>query len=352
MISEIPFPAGFTLLGKTGISTYSILLMIAFLVASYLAPRELRRRGLDPEAADWSLLLAVVGAIVGSKVFFIFEIWHKIWIVHDGFWETFYYVFFHYSGMKERFPGTPGIEGLWENLLQGGGLVFYGGFLVSFASIYLYLRWRRYSIWRYGDAFMPSLALGYAIGRLGCMVSGDGCYGYGASVSIPLFTMVYGPADGQCGDPHAWWLPYMCSAGVRVWNTPLMESVLSTGLFAFLMLWVRHQRFRPGMMVAIFLIFNGLARFAVEFLRINDAVIPLFDHPTFEQDGVLVDLVHHNDRYLQHPPDYYFRNWHWYGFTQSQIMGLVLVFIGGAWIGLRKLWLKDEQPDPVEKSAH
>lgn len=339
MFREIPFPAGLMLGDRTGISTYSIMLMIAFLVASYLSPRELRRRGLNPEAADWSLLLAVIGAIVGSKIFFVFEIWHKIWVVNDGFWDTFYHVFLTWDGMRGRLGASSGAESLWKNVFGGGGLVFYGGFIMSFTSIYLYLRSQGYAIWRYGDAFMPSLALGYAIGRMGCMISGDGCYGHGASFAIPLFTMVYGPEDGACSIPNAWWLPYMCSAGVRVWNTPLMESTLSLGLFFFLTYWVRHQNFRPGMMVAIFLIFNGLARFAVEFLRINDAVIPVFDHPSYEIDGELKSLVHHND---QVPTAAYFENWHWYGFTQSQITALVLVALGSLWMTIAQLYKRDD----------
>lgn len=354
MISEIPFPGGFTLLGKTGISTYSIMLMIAFLVASYLAPRELHRRGLQPEAADWSLLIAVVGAIIGSKIFFVFEIWHKIWVVDTGFFNTFYYVFFTWKGMRNRWEDDPDIEGFWENLLSGGGLVFYGGFIVAFLSIWVYLRVNKYPIWRYGDAFMPSMALGYAIGRLGCLISGDGCFGHASGVYIPLITMVYGPESGGCGgtDPNmAWQLPYMCSDGVRVWNTPMIESLLSFGLFLFLMLWVRHQKFRPGMMVAMFLIFNGLARFSVEFLRLNDAVIPFFDPPMYTVDGETVQLTHHIDMRVVHPSAIYFENWHWYGLTQSQITGLVLASIGAAWVILGKLWKRDEEGDPADQGG-
>ncbi len=340
MFRFIPYPEGFTLFGQPGLSLYSIMLMAAFLTASFLAPRELRRRGLDAEAADYSLLLAVVGAIVGSKVFFIVEIWDKVWYNRFGFWDTFTSVFFTWEGMAARFPQQA--TGMWPNLLTGGGLVFYGGFIFAFSMVYFYLRRKGYSVWRYGDAYMPSLALGYAIGRLGCFFSGDGCFGHGAGANIPLLTWVYGPGEGGCStDPNAWWLPYMCTDGVRVWNTPVMESIMSLGLFFLMMFWARKQNFRPGMLVAIFLIYNGVARFAVEFLRITDAVIPLIARPIITYQGIPVANATPGD-FGSMPPREFFDAWHWYGLTQAQIIAISLLVIGVAWIIIGKLYKKDD----------
>lgn len=324
MLSEFKLP--FTIPGTTidSISTFSILLMIAFLTASYLAPRELKRRGLREEAADWSILLAVFGAIVGSKIGFVFEVWSRIWIVDESWSNTLYYILFFKNGMGEKYPGQA--MGLWEALFSRGGLVFYGGLALTFLLIYIYLRrsFGKENVWRYGDALMPSLAIGYAIGRLGCMVSGDGCYGYGSSYDIPLLTMVYGPGAA------------MSSAGVRVWNTPVMEAFLSAGLFAFYMLWARYQPFRPGLQTAIFLCYNGVARFLVEFLRINNAVWAMLPPPVYEGKP----LPHHNF-ISSNPPAYYFENWHWYGPTQAQFTALALVALGVAWIVVRKLYIKE-----------
>lgn len=74
LLGQILAPLCYGVLGLRGISTFSILLMLAFLSASFLLPRELTRRGLRPEIADWTILLGVVGAIVGSKVFYVFEV--------------------------------------------------------------------------------------------------------------------------------------------------------------------------------------------------------------------------------------------------------------------------------------
>ncbi|MCB1322424.1 MAG: prolipoprotein diacylglyceryl transferase, partial [Leptospiraceae bacterium] len=328
------------ILGQPGLSTYSIMLMIAFLTASFLAPRELRRRGLRPEVADWGLLIAVIGAIVGSKVFYILEIWGRIWIIDLSWWDTFKEVFFSWDGMADRIPGA---MGMWSSLFDPGGLVFYGGFIFAFGGIYFYLRYLGVEIWRYGDAFMPSLAIGYAIGRLGCLISGDGCFGHAASANIPLLTMVYGPENGICNsDPSlAYQHPYVCSMGVNVWNTPLMESLLSTGLFIAYMAWLRHKNFRPGMLVAIFLIFNGVARFSVEFLRLNDAIIPILDAPVHMTEYGIPRAVSEYRRGGTQPLAEFFQYWHWYGFTQAQITAFFLIAIGSAWMVIGKLWKRD-----------
>ncbi len=350
MIRSIPLPFNIRLFDEPGISTFSLLLMASFLTASFLTPRELKRRGLHPEVADYCLLLAVIGAIVGSKVFFAVEQWHRIWYVDLSFWDSFKTVFFSWDGMQARFPeGREGREfaGLWPTLFSREGLVFYGGFAFAFGMIYAYLRWRKLEIWRYGDAYMPALALCYAIGRLGCFVSGDGCFGFASGVNIPLLTWVYGPSGGNCtSDPGAWWLPYLCTDGIRVWNTPVIEAIASLGLFFLLQSWASKQNFRPGMLIAIFLIYNGVARILVEFLRLTDAVIPLLDPPMYYNAfGALVSVVAEAPRGM--PPASYFENYHWWGITQAQIVGLALILVGAAWIGLRQLYKKDDANQPA-----
>ena len=340
MLSEIPFPAGISFLGRQGLSTFSILLMLAFISASFFIPRELRRRGLDPNVADWSILLAILGAILGSKVFFIFEVWSRIWILDIGFWNTFYRVFFTWDGM--RYAGG---ESMWAQLFSGSGLVFYGGFCFAFLFIYVYLRIKKLHVWKYADSYALSLALAYGIGRLGCFVSGDGCFGHAASYHIPLISWVYGPADGNCPtDPAlAWNYPYMCSSGVRVWNTPVIESFFSIALFGILMLWGRYQNFRPGMLIAIFIIWNASMRFMIEFLRLNDAAIPILPAPTYEENGAQAYLPHHvQERSSLHPNAKYFLNWRWHGFTQAQIVAFFLFCTTLFWIWAGKLYKRGE----------
>ncbi len=339
MFSEIPYPEGISFLGRSGLSSFSLMLMAAFISALYIVKHDLKRRKLRVEIADGILLWAVIGSIVGSKIFFVFEIWSRIWVIDIGFWDTLYRVFFTWNGMQHA-----GGESLWGNLFSGSGLVFYGGFAFACLSLYLYLRFSKVSIWQYADSAVLGLAIGYAIGRLGCFVSGDGCFGHAAGVHIPLFTWVYGPESGNCpNDPALGWkYPYLCTDGVAVWNTPLMESLVSLSLLAWFLLRGRYQNFRPGMLLATFMIVNGLARFLVEFIRLNDAVIAILAPPAISIDGSEVSLPHHVAEGLASTPNRdYFTHWHWYGFTQSQLFALVLILIAIVWIWRGKLYRKD-----------
>lgn len=325
MWSEIPL--GFTIPGTSinSISTFSIMMILAFLTGSYLAGKEAIRKKLDPQVVEHHVFLAVIGTIIGAKIGFVWEVWDKIWVPDpNGFWETLKYILFYYHGMGEKFP-TQAV-GLWESLFSRGGLVFYGGFLGGALFIYLHTVYKKLPKWEYGDIYFMMLAIGYGIGRLGCMISGDGCYGYASNIDIPIFTMVFGPNSA------------MSTMGVRVWNTPLIEAILSWILFAWMWFKGKFLNYKPGFLSALFLVYNGTARFLVEFLRINDAMIPILPHPTYNGK----ELLHHN-HWPGNPPAFYFENWHWYGFTQSQIIGILLVLVGIIWIYKGKLYLKENK---------
>ncbi len=113
MIDRIPIPNPF---GWEGLSTFSLLMMLAFLVGSYTLPKELARKKLDPSHSDWLIFLGILGTLIGAKVFFIFEIWDQIFVNVPGYEGRFIYPITHWNG----FPGQPG---LWSSLFSGGGLV-------------------------------------------------------------------------------------------------------------------------------------------------------------------------------------------------------------------------------------
>ena len=336
MFSEIPFPFGIHFLNRYGISTFSIMMMLCFVSASYIGPRELARRGLKPEMAEWYILLSIIGTLIGAKVFFVFEVWSRIWKVDVGFWDTFYHVFFTWNGMSHI-----GGESMWGHLFSGSGLVFYGGLIVSYTIIYLDVKKRKLDFPRYGDVLIILLIFGYGIGRLGCFISGDGCFGKATTVNIPLLTWIYGPSDGYCpSDPALKWAyPYVCSAGLRVWNTPVIEAFFSFLLFAIVMLWVRFQNFRPGFTIAIFFVWNGLVRFLVEFIRLNDSVIDVLP----KSGG--------GDNFNYFGTQSFFQNWQWSGFTQAQIIAIFLIISGLSWIFYKKLYLRDDKNDISKKAT-
>src|SRR5262249_50656130 len=111
---------------------------------------------------------------------------------------------------------------------------------------------------RGADAVAPALAIGQAIGRIGCQVAGDG--DWGQTTTLP-WGMAYPYA--VVGWPYA--------EGVRAHPTPLYEGLAYFGVFAFLW-WRRREAAPDGTMFAWYLVLMPMARFLVEFVRTNRVV--------------------------------------------------------------------------------
>jgi phosphatidylglycerol:prolipoprotein diacylglycerol transferase len=306
MIDRIPVPNFF---GWDGPSTFSILMMLAFLTASYMLPKEFKRKGLEPSHSDTMILLGIIGTLIGAKVFFIFEIWDQVFVNSPGFEGRFLYPITHWYG----FPGQPG---LWSSLFSGGGLVFYGGFLTGFLFVYLFMKSKGLNYGLYFDAVVPSMSIGYAIGRLGCFISGDGCYGFATDVEIPLLVFNYHGAH---------------PSGVPVWNTPVMESIMAFGYFAYFQYWAKLQGFRKYSLTCQFLIIHGAARLAIEFLRVNKAMIPFIDPPQMSN----IPDSSQNPEFLT--------GYYWHGFSQSQYISIALIAFGIFYFIKGKLWIRDSK---------
>lgn len=304
----LPFKIHIPFLGISTdlLSTYTLFFVGAFIVGVFIARMELRRRRLNVREAERVFALSILGTMIGSKLGFVWEISDRIFIEKS--------------------------VTLADALFSPGGLVFYGGLIASILILVLYFKANKYSITEYGDAFIPSLALGYAVGRMGCMVSGDGCYGQAAHFHIPFFTGIWGPNA------------LISTASVRVWNTPLMEALLSLGLFFYIWNWARYQSFRRGYFIALFLIFNGSARFLVEFLRLNEPVLNILDTPTIQtHSGIAIPLNYDNAVLSGKGAAYFFLNWHWYGFTRAQVVAVILMIVGWIWMWRGRLW--ERKPD-------
>ncbi len=124
---------------------------------------------------------------------------------------------------------------------------------------------------RFLDMTATALALGYAIGRIGCQVSGDGDYGIRSKLPWAM------------GYPHGT-LP--TPPGVTVQPTPIYETVAMC-LVAYL-LWQLRDRVRPGVVFALYLVLSGLERFLVEFIRRNKEVLVGLTAPQLESIVLLL----------------------------------------------------------------
>jgi phosphatidylglycerol:prolipoprotein diacylglycerol transferase len=210
-------------IGPLTLQTFGLMFALAFLAAGALVHKRLGELG---KPADWAYEIgfaALFGGVVGSRVYFVIQ---------------------NYDSVKEDLLG---------HLFSGSGLVWYGGAIGGALAVVLWARYRDFLKLALLDLAAPALALGYAIGRCGCQLSGDGDYGK--------------PWDG----PWAMAYPHGTLPTDRtVQPTPIYET-LAMGLGAWI-LWQLRDRYRAGVLFAIYLVYAGAERFLVEFIRRNHDV--------------------------------------------------------------------------------
>jgi phosphatidylglycerol---prolipoprotein diacylglyceryl transferase len=210
-------------LGPIELQTFGICFALGFLASGALIARRLRELGRPPDWAYEIVFAALIGGLVGSRVDFLIQNWDEV------------------SG------------DLLENVFSGSGLVWFGGLVGGALGVVLWARWRGWLGLQLLDTCAAPLAIGYAVGRVGCQVSGDGDYGEPSdlpwAMAYPEGTV---PTDEE------------------VHPTPVYET-LAMGLVA-VVLWRLRDRFATGVLFGLYLILAGLERFLVEFIRRNDAV--------------------------------------------------------------------------------
>jgi phosphatidylglycerol---prolipoprotein diacylglyceryl transferase len=209
-------------IGPLTLHTFGLMFGLAFLAAGVLVGRRLRELG---KPADWAyeiIFCGLAGGVIGARAYYI---------IQQGDYDD-----------------------LASQVLSGSGLVWYGGAIGGTLGVLGWAWYQRFLGLALLDLCAPALALGYAIGRIGCQLSGDGDYG------------------------KAWDGPWAMSYpdGVvpteqQVHPTPVYET-LAMGLGA-LVLWRLRDRFRTGVLFAIYLLYAGAERFLVEFIRRNDDVV-------------------------------------------------------------------------------
>lgn len=215
-------------IGPLSIHIFGVLLAAAFLAAGHVLGKELGRKGYDPEVASTALLWGAAGSLVGARLWLVLENW-------------------------PAFVRDPIVV-----LFMGSGFVFYGGLVGGALAVTLVFRVHQIPWWRGADAVAPALVLGQAIGRVGCQLCGDGDWG---KVTDVPWGMAYPYA--VVGWPHP--------PGVFVHPTPVYESIAY--LIVFTWLWHRRKDALPdGSIFCWYLLLAPLARFVVEFWRINSIV--------------------------------------------------------------------------------
>jgi phosphatidylglycerol---prolipoprotein diacylglyceryl transferase len=235
-------------IGPITLQTFGLMLGLGFVVCGIAAARFLKEIGKPVDWAYEMVFAALVGGIVGARLWWVVENWSEA------------------------------SDDLLGNLFSGSGLVFFGGALGGAIAVLLWAWWRNWLTLQMCDVAAVPLAAGYAIGRIGCQLAGDG--DYGIAWDGP-WAMAY--PDGTVPTTE------------EVHPTPVYETLVM-GAVA-LLLWRWRHRWRPGTLFALWLLLAGAERFLIEFIRRNDEVVA--------------------------------------GLTQPQLISIAMVAAGGAWLWLR-----------------
>jgi phosphatidylglycerol:prolipoprotein diacylglycerol transferase len=222
-------------LGPIELTGFGLMMMVAFLMAGWAIQLDLRRRGLDEEYAADIVIAGVVGGLIGAKLWYVF------------------------------------LTGDWDTLLRRGGFVWYGGLVGGTAGVLLN-GWRKLVPARFTmDLCAAPLMLGHALGRVGCFLVQDD-YGIPSTLpwamkfpqGLPATTVANLTEMGVTFPPGT--DPFQV---VAVHPTQIYETLLM--FLAFWWLWRRREHGHAvGWLFGCYLVFAGLERFLVEFLRAKD----------------------------------------------------------------------------------
>jgi len=244
-----------------------VMAALGLIVSLTLVVRAARREGIDPDKA-WNLgIIAILASMFGSKVLLIITDW-------------------------DFYSRNPGVIFSMATLQAYG--VFYGGLIAAIAACVWYMHRHHMPMLRTTDVFAPGIALGHAIGRLGCFAAGC-CYG--KPTSLPWGVTFTNPLAAQwVGTP----------LGVPLHPTQIYEFLVEMANFAFLWWLLKHKRF-DGQVIGAYMFIYGIARFFLEFLRADP-----------ERGSVFNGLM-----------------------TLTQFISILLVIAGGV------LWMRRSEPRPA-----
>ncbi len=208
--------------GPVSIHSFGLMLATAFITSGFVIQSELKRRGFVPEFASAIVMAAAIGGTVGAKIYFA---------LLDG-------------------------QITFRELFSTSGVVWYGGFIGGGLAVIIVVLRAPNPFLPIIDVVGPVVILGYGIGRIGCLLAGDGDYGPPSdlpwAMAFPNGTV---PTD------------------VPVHPTPIYEMLLSWAFFGIL--WSQRRKFEgtPGVVFGASLVLLGVERFIAEFWRITPRVL-------------------------------------------------------------------------------
>lgn len=224
-------------IGPLQFTGFGLAVLLGFVISQIIAERELARRGHDPQPVGDLIIAAVLGFLVGAKVYYVVVLTHDI-----------------------------------RDLFSRAGFVFWGGLMGGIAACALVIRYKKLVFTRISDVAGICIAAGYAVGRTGCWAVGDD---YGRPWSGPLAVLFPEGAPPSTVTNLATMFGMRSPAGlgpmdvVAVHPTQLYEVVM--GFIMFLILWrARDHKHAEGWLFGYYCVLAGVERFIVEFFRAKD----------------------------------------------------------------------------------
>ncbi|HTU65901.1 MAG TPA: prolipoprotein diacylglyceryl transferase family protein [Steroidobacteraceae bacterium] len=215
--------------------TFGLLVGTAFFTGRWLASVEARRLmpTVDPELMGNVCIVGFLSGLVGARIFHLLE-YPREFLAHPI-----------------------------EMLTSRAGFTIFGGLIIGLAVAAWYGRRKGGSIPLMLDAAAPGLMLAYAIGRVGCQISGDGDWGIEVTSPAPSWLPDWLWAQTYDGNIAGATIP-----PPGVYPTPIYETLMS--LAAFAILWrLRKRLHAPGWLFGVYLLLAGIERLLVEFIRVN-----------------------------------------------------------------------------------
>lgn len=218
---------------------YGAMLFLAFVGSMNLAAWRARREKLDDEAVYDLALYLFLGGLIGARAFYVWQYW------------------------GERIKTVWDVFKIWE-----GGIVFYGSIMGGTAAFFLYWAWRRFPLRPMLDAVAPSLAVGIALGRLGCFL--NGCC-YGDRCDLPWAVRFPASSPPWIDQVRHGLIPESALTSLAVHPTQLYSSIDGLVLLLLLTAYFPIRR-RDGEVMALLMVAYPITRFLIEHLRNDEGV--------------------------------------------------------------------------------
>jgi phosphatidylglycerol:prolipoprotein diacylglycerol transferase len=216
--------------GPVVISSYGVMLALAFLAGIFITIKLAERRGIDPNGILNLVLIIMVSAIVGSRLLYV--------LTHISEFEDRW----KYAFLPIRPDGSVGLS----------GLIFLGGFIAALLSSVVYVKYKKMPFWEITDCIALSLAFGLFLGRIGCFLNGC-CFG----LACDLPWAVQFPAQSPAA---------MVMGSLFIHPTQLYSALYNLLIF-FILLRVERKKMFSGFLAGTFLVLYGALRFLVDFFR-------------------------------------------------------------------------------------